>query len=442
MTDPFADLREGDDTEPAQPPSFLLDRDDDNPVHPFDTEIHDPSSAEEGWWSRGEDEETLITAHFVSSPDTDSTASRSDSQDSPSDPNSSPYKTSTEWDPSAYRVGLNEREQSLVAPPTTVENISPRYRACGCGECDERHFLDGDGGTVECPTPVPVTVAGARRIYRKAEGGQYADESAGNDPQRGKEKYEKLSKADTTALWTDDGNLGEYVRSKSDFDDITTVLISLRIPPTDNEDRLVTPYQQVVNTRDAWAEARGKLPTNNEDTVLSAYYWTFAGTEQWATPHVHAYLWIADPDDEVVPQDFRPVVTEFVESSAYARWDSHLESDDRAAPLDDGTVRIEHEPLLVEPVGLHIDDVEGGAFADVKALEESPDRLTDDGHVQTRGAVYVGSQLPQLALAGRETPAEREAAAFFDVVSDGRQIARGNGDFYELAKHYHLLMDS
>jgi hypothetical protein len=99
--------------------------------------------------------------------------------------------------------------------------------------------------------------------------------------------------------------------------------------------------------------------------------------------------------------------------------------------LKEGTVRIEHDPLLVDPkrLGKRTDTTVTDAFSDI--LTGGQARLNDGRYVQSRGAVYVGTQLPKLALKGAESDADVETAAFLDVANSGDNTAFGGGAFYE-----------
>jgi hypothetical protein len=228
-------------------------------------------------------------------------------------------------------------------------------------------------------------------------------------------------KADSAVLRTDGRTPNEFRRGKREYSDVTTVLVSLRVSPTDDENRLVTPYTLVQSTKDAWAEARDKLPKDD----AFAYYWTFAGTDEWASIHVHCYCWFGDPEDEVSVGQFRPVVRRFCEVSEYAPWSAHFESAERDAPIRGGqSVRVEHDPLLVDPEVL--EEKVAGDYA-------PPERLVDGSDEQSRGAIYVGSQFPHLALLGGESDADTEIAAFCHVASDGRKVSYGGGNFYAYA---------
>jgi len=319
-----------------------------------------------------------------------------------------------------------------------MNDLPAKYHCCGCGECSESHFLDGMNGTVECPTPLPVTVAGARRIYRKTEGTRVAKDVAGNDVSLAKQQYAKLTKADSAAL-SQNGtvdDLGKYKRGKTSYEDITTVLVSLRVRNTDADDRLVTPYRLIQDVKDAWGEARSQLPTGSvnglpNDAYNIAYYWTLAGTKDWASPHVHCYLWYGDPDDTINRELFKPSVQQFVEAATFPA-DCHLTDD---GELVDGCVTVEHEPPLcdAERLSTRIDGIT--AFTDLQRDPDTtgPKRITDGCDEQSQGCIYVGAQLPRFALAGSEPPADVEFSSFLDATADGRQNARGSDSFYELA---------
>lgn len=476
----FADVLEGvDGTEPGQPPSFYIQREDSTPVHPYDTDCFEPVPLEGG----GAWDDTLSTTpHFRPSHDSQSTDSSTHTSNPNSDRGTGVYKGPTDVTPSDYRVTKQHRDESLVAPPSAPysEDFPAKYVACGCGNCAERHFLDGDGGTIDCPAPVPVTLAGARRIYRTAEGANVAaDDRDGDDVQRGTQKYSKTTKADSAAFRANGPNPtngdGYTANGPICTDHITTVLVSLRPSPTDVREKLVTPYTLVQDTKDSWAEARDEIPRNVGEGLLS-YVWSLAGTDDWATPHVHCYLYYYDRFDAVERSDFTRMVTRYLNAAAFGSVESHIEiKDDRDdgkphdcgdsrgggdfdgettkqsaandtaavesqpveyAPddveLTDGVVRVEPDPLLANPERLSAKTSGTGVFDDILRDETGADRLTD-GDVQSRGAIYLAKQFPQLALKGAEPDAAVETAAFIDVASDNRHTFGGSQNHTKLA---------
>jgi hypothetical protein len=363
------------------------------------------------------------------------------------------------------------------------DHLPRKYQCCGCGRCEKRHYLDGDsGGAIDCPRPVPVTIAGARRIYEVTEGTAHARDVDGGAVGRGLKQYAQVAKADSAALNVRDTDATRV--SSHPTDEVTTVLLSLRLSSTDPQGRLVTPWRLVEDLKDAWGEARDYLP-RDAGNGRTAAVWMFAGTDHWACPHLHWYGYYYDPDDAVTRGDFLPVIRRFVDAAAFPAEGAHFkdfvdvdtngplfggstdtsedvdggegpprgEATDEAPAADgspadgtpddltpddltDGVVRAEHDPLLVNErnfrtrTPLHNDEL----FADLSTAARVPRRLKEGSAVQSRGAVYVGSQLPRLALYGSESDAETEAAAFFDCHADGRNTFYGQGQFYELAK--------
>jgi len=481
----FADVLDGtDETEPGQPSSFFVSRPNDTPVHPFDADCFEPVPMED----TSRNDIAPLTPRFRLPTDSQSTESPTHTSNPNSDPETGVYKDRSEMTPSTYRVTKQHRDGSLVAPPSAPYSgdFPAKYVACGCGNCEERHFLDGDGGPINCPAPVPVTLAGARRIYRKAEGANVATDRAGNDVQRGRQQYAKTMKADSAVFRAGgpnptDGD-GFTANGPLRTETVTTVLVSLRPSPLDANDRLVTPYRLIQDTKDAWAEARDEIPRNVGNGRIS-HVWTFAGTDTWATPHVHWYGYYHDPDDDVDRSDFAPMITRYLNAAAFGSTESHVKIDaaddlhggpapddgdsaeetvgrdtrggpsprgettegSAAAPtpaddvpdknastgetpvrydpddvtLTDGVVRVESDPLLADPERLSANTSTTGVFDDILCDEKGADRLTD-GDVQSRGAIYLATQLPKLALHRAEPDAAVEMAAFTDVAGDGR----------------------
>jgi len=432
----FADLLNGDttdttDTEHGQPPKFLLDRSDESPVHPVDTGCF--NSVGEVWGEVDADQ----VAHAANNNRRDASQSQTnsthpDSTDSLSNSVSGVLKGSIDNDskPTQWRVAKTDRESGLVAPPHAVLDIPRKFRVCGCGDCEERHYLNGDGGAVDCPTPLPCTIGGARQIYQTTEGTAMSEDKHGNDKQQARKKYGKLCHADSASLRTNfvDGERIQ-VPPRSNLPNITTVLVSLRQSPTDAEGRLVTPWKLIRDTKDALDETRPQLPTDSDSDGFIAGYWLITGTDQWSTPHCHWYGWFFDPNDDIEEADFRGAVEEYVDAATHAA-DAHFTD---SGELIEGPVRIEHEPLPVDPEVLHRQ--QDGPFADLlDPSETGPKRLIDGDDIQSRGAVYVGSQIPELALVGAETDADAETVAFLKAAYDGRPNCRGQGRFYELAE--------
>lgn len=106
----------------------------------------------------------------------------------------------------------------------------------------------------------------------------------------------------------------------------------------------------------------------------------------------------------------------------------------------DGAVRVETDPLLCDPEKLSAKTSGTSAFDDVLRDEKGADRLTD-GDVQSRGAIYVATQFPKLALKGAEPDAAVETASFINVASDGRHTHGGSKNRGKLADAMDALND-
>ena len=426
------------ETEEGQPPRFLLERSDESPTHPLDTDCFDRTTVEGG----GDNEfcdETLLTAHYRSPSQQDSTVQATQTPDSPSDDFAGVLKGCP------WRVSVDNREHSLIAPPHRADELKAKYQVCGCNWCPERTFLDGTNGAVQCDDPLPTTIAGAREIYRKTEGCRVVNDVVGNDVQRGKEQYGQVMRADSAALSVNGKKLNstKFRRPKGDYDDITTVLLSLRLTNTDSQNRLITPHRQIADCMDSWAEARSRLPTDANsglpsDTEHIAYHWLHTGTDDWGSVHVHCYLWYADPQDTITRELFKPAVSEFVERASFPA-DCHLTDD---GELVDGCVRVENDPLLADPERMD-SRIGDGAFDDVISDPNTtgPKRITDGSDEQSAGAIYQSTQLPKLALSGTEPDSAVEFASFIDAMDDDRNAVHGGGDFYLLARSLEALTE-
>lgn len=443
-TSTFAEVEsKGNDTEIGQPSSSDLTRSTDPVVHPLDTECFDESS--DVW---GEVDPSMVestannTLNYPSQ--SNSTASNTDSTDQPLQAQS---KQTCQW-----RVSKSEHEFGLIAPPYKVTEIPDQYRVCGCGDCNERHYLDGTNGAVDCPKPLPCTVGGGREIYQKAEGTGISEDKQGNDANRGRHKYKQMCYADSAALrvdlsnaeFDDNGDLTSedvtYVLPRPNLPNITTSLVSLRLSNTDSQGRLVTPYTLIQDCKSAFFEARPHFPNDPEEDGFIASYYLFTGTDKWGTVHLHQYSWYFDPTDSVGVSDFQKGVKEFDDASTFAA-DAHLTDDDQ---IQQGCVRIEHEPLPVDPEVLQSNSgtTTISTFTEVtKSEQDELKRLTDGVDYQTRGSIYVATQLPELALVGAESPADAEFTAALKAAYDGRQTSYGIGYFYQLVEDLETLLE-
>lgn len=430
------DLLNGENTEPAQPPSYLLGRSDDTPVHPVDTDCFETTN--EVW---GEIDPDQVLNADNNTPNSlsnhRSSTAASDSRVFDSTCSTGVYKGLSET-PNQFRVSKLNRESSLVAPPYATSQLPAKFHVCGCGDCKKRHYLDGDsGGAIDCDTPLPCTVGGARRIFQVTEGTSIATDKQGNAEDRAKHQYKQISYTDSACLRSEltdcNGTEGDirFVDPRDNRENITTVLVSLRQSPTDNQDRIVTPFRLVQDCKSAFYEAHPLFPRDCEEHGHIASYWLLAGTDNWASPHIHYYSWFFDPENQIDQKDFTDGVAEYVKRATFAG-DCHLDD----GQLVDGTVRVENETLPVDPDVLTTREVPSGTFESVERDTDNtgPERLVKGIDLQTQGAIYLATQSPKFALVGAENDADTEIAAILKASDDGRHNAHGLGRFYDLSE--------
>lgn len=297
--------------------------------------------------------------------------------------------------PSDYRVPPSRYDESLVAPPSVdCSRIPDPLVTCGCEDWEiSHHDPDSDGDdevrqTADvCPNPCPVMRGTARQIYRRIV--------TANDPDLGGEDTDDEN---------DDGDDGEdddgdsYMTSKlqdarrryarlrdgdaylqAEMDGLTTVLISLRLSPVDPDSGLLlTPWQLSEDLFQNLGSVMDAVRYTLGQKHGFRYEWArvISGTEGYATPHCHLYLYVQDPNDAVDHEMFRSAISKFVDRTPRASWNSHDVTENK-------TIRIEHDsPRATETYG---------ELGEVDSLRDIP---------PTTGCIYLGSQLPHFALAG------------------------------------------
>lgn len=293
----------------------------------------------------------------------------------------------------SHRVPPSRYDQGLIAPPSVdPERLPAPFVGCGCGDCNVDPF--GNGGTPVtevCPTPQPMTRGTAREVYRRVVGSN-------------RETPNRTSKVEGACRWYANLLDGDaYLRAE--MEGLTTVLVSLRLSPTDENGKVVTPWQL---TEDLYANVGAVMDSlryslGQKHDFDFEYARITSGTREWVTPHLHIYCWVADPDDNVSPEMFRRPVAKHVERCSRASWDAH-------DVVNTDAVRIEHDPLLATRCGDDGDGIDG--LRDV---------------TPTRGVVYVAQQMPHLALAGATEPWEIDRAVAAWVSS--RQWVSTSEDF-------------
>lgn len=181
----------------------------------------------------------------------------------------------------------------------------------------------------------------ARRAYRRHRIGEFHSPKPTTLQRRSRQDYRRLLETDRQLQET--------------YQSLSTALISLRVPPMRNGS-----YSPPLATLDS-------LMDSLEDVMaalryrLRKYDWEYArvvaGTDEFATPHIHLYLWV---DGQPAFEELEPVVDKFVEKCSIAPDDGH---GNRAR---EGALTLQYQQ-----------------------------DLTESG--ETAGIVYVASQLPHIA---------------------------------------------
>lgn len=302
-------------------------------------------------------------------------------------------------------IDHNTRRQTrIVHPHTELSTIPKPLVECGCSECPDRFDPLGDDSDEQaidhCPEPQPVTVGRAARIYYAYQS-SHIDGSNTSPLDRVEKQYALAMEAEREIFDEWDG-------------EVTTALLSLRIPPIEsiesdkqgggdesngdnnglslqhtqpvapsgdsNRRQWVPPTQLVNRLKDAWNGVRRALNRCFSD-YDSRYLWVVAPTESAATPHKHIYVWVRDPDDETTVDHFRPVVQKFVEDTPTARAEHH--------PIGEGesdAVVIQHEPEMCNDV------------SEDQISKIYHNRGEEGFKLNTRGLTYILTQRPEWAL--------------------------------------------
>ena len=219
------------------------------------------------------------------------------------------------------------------------------------------------------------TLAQARRAQRRDLLGEFEAARRNGWTLNARQRYNRVMSTDRMC--------------QRDYDDLHTVLISLRISPTQGDFWLphVTMMEAVYQAlrRRAMGQLRRDLDSTTEDWEYVA---VIAGTEHFATPHYHLYMWV---DGQVEADDFEGVVDDFVEDCEYAP------DNGRGNRIEDGAVTVRGP------------DTQG--FATEKVRQ---DLLKERGPA-TKGAVYVATQIPNLTHPDMATDAQLEHGAAADA---------------------------
>jgi hypothetical protein len=341
-------------------------------------------------------------------------------------------------DPPPGEINDETRRQTRIAGEhTDVDKLPKPLVECGCGQCPERYDpladdVDGAFGDVldrtvyaadECDKPRPVTVERAATITRAYEIASH-------------ESHERSARIDSVRA--QHGRLMDAERQlldgwNADDGGVTTVLLSLRVSPIetvgcgeDGEDTTeesrdyygltsqnsmdqsqndavsqnemapetestaelddetarvwVPPTTLRERLADGWRKVRRRLDYHLGDYDWG-YCWVIGTTDSAATPHLHIYLWIKDPDDEITLGHVEPAVEAFVDHAPGARPEDH-----RVTPGESDAAVVEHDPPI-----LHVDED--------TALYISGESDLRSYQPNTAGFAYLPNQRPEWAVA-------------------------------------------
>jgi hypothetical protein len=142
----------------------------------------------------------------------------------------------------------------------------------------------------------------------------------------------------------------------------------------------IEPVRLDERIHDSWESVRETLRYHLDEFEDWEYAWVVSTTDTAATPHLHVYLYVEDPDDELTVKHLRPAVESYVSNTIGAHPDDHRVSADES---DAATVFHDPETISYEP-------------SQVRQILREMD--TDRFKPNTRGLAYLLSQRPDWAL--------------------------------------------
>lgn len=139
----------------------------------------------------------------------------------------------------------------------------------------------------------------ARRAYKRHRIGEFHSPVHTTLQKRSRQDYRRLLESDR--------------QLQEKYENLTTALLSLRVPPQRNG-VYVPPLVTLDALMDAWGHVRRALSYRLRDYEFE-FARVVAGTDWFATPHIHVYVWIdGKPDFE----ELEPIVEKFVEKCTLA----------------------------------------------------------------------------------------------------------------------------
>jgi len=347
-------------------------------------------------------------------------------------------------------VDHTQRLQTPLAPlDTDVSTLPKPVVQCGCGECKARvdplsdEIDDSDSvfadvlersdywAIDDCPNPVPMPVGKTIEATYRYQLSAYKRDDFSSKLDRAEQSHASIldSERDLLKQWGDD---------------VSTALLSLRIPPiepvemgcddgdadniayvwknslstesttddtgseqwatgrpdgvsgdcnglclksnqettnqsVDKQRQWVPPTQLVHRLRDSWQTVYDALRYRLRDFDDWEYLWLIGTTDSAATPHMHVYVWVRDPHNELSVDHVRPAVQSFVNNTPTARQKHHTVTEGKS------------DAAVVHTNTLRHDDI-----SDEQLLAAMKRREVADSPMQynTRGLLYLLNQRP------------------------------------------------
>jgi len=288
---------------------------------------------------------------------------------------------------------VDHNARRAVRLSLNVDRLPKVFVECGCGDCPEvvDPLYEGESGIRadfwakdQCDNPRSMTVERARKAY-------VVYERASRQSDQRTSKYERHKHEVYPRILNADRHFREH------YDGLTTVMLTLREVPTDQDDRWMPPLQldRMLNNTTATKSVRKALNYHlkRKAGLRFEYIRVVAPTRSAATPHAHWYLWIEDPDNIINVEQIKPALEKHLKYcfGAYGKdhpTDSEGESE---------AITIRHDPPLVDEDSARGDDLR-----------------------HTLGAQYLASQLAHLPLGDKFDPEKDDPK---DTLLEGGAIA-------------------
>jgi len=341
----------------------------------------------------------------------------SDRQPEPAEPTDVVEHRQHAADPETLTVA--ERRNSPIADISrddiSTDDLPTPLVECGCGGCgpmvDPLDRYEGGGGLdwssfdtatwaqTVCENPQPMSIRRAGKVFRRYTKAKLADDRRTSKAERERSNYRRIMDVDRYSRDAFGGNL-------------TTVMLSFRVSPTTADGvtrRWVSPLllADVLSIYRQQVHNRALNIREHVDEVQ--YVWVTTGTEKYATPHRHLYLWCDDPDDDVRILDFRSAVRKHCEGHQACEG-AHQITDSEG---EHRAVTVNHDPIIVDTETGTTVETPKGTTVDMSAIRREVRRSENEPyHEATAGALYVASQLPYLcALNDGPHPVNCQSAA-------------------------------